>query len=174
MTYIRSNIRRKLRTKRAVIIAGLALVGGIAAACGGASPSASQIATTNGNAPWMTTPSARSSSGAAQVVNVTIQDVVTPDGSEPAFVGTNGKGAADLFSVTAGKEVQVVVVNKDAMPHTFTVSQLGLNVTIAPKATTKFSFVAKTAGNYSWYCAIPCGSWVMSHTGYMKGDFQAT
>ncbi len=159
-------------TKQAVTIAGLALVGGIAAACGGTTSSANQMATMNGNAPWMTIPSANQGSAPGQVLNVTIEDITTPQGSQPAFVGPNGKGAADLFSATAGKEVQVVVQNKDAMPHTFTVTQLGLNVTIAPEGTAKFSFTAKTAGTYAWYCAIPCGSWVMSNPGYMKGDFK--
>lgn len=169
---IGSNATRKQWTVRAGTVVGLVLIGGFAAACGTTTPSASQMATMEGNAPWMTTPSANSSSSPSQVVNVTIEDITTPDGSEPAFVGPNGKGAADLFSATAGKEVQVVVTNKDAMPHTFTVTQLGLNVTIAPEATTKFTFVAKTGGTYTWYCAIPCGSWVMSNAGYMKGDFK--
>lgn len=108
------------------------------------------------------------------MIDVKISDITTPEGSEPAYIGPNGKGAADLFTVKAGTAVQVVVKNADAMPHTFTVPQLGLNVTIAPMATVKFSFSAKTAGTYSWYCAVPCGSWVMSHAGYMKGDFKVT
>ena len=153
-------------------IAGLALIGGIAAGCGSASSSAGQVATVDGNAPWMTTPSANSGSGPGEVVNLTIQDISTPEGSEPAYIGPNGQGAADLFSAAVGKEVQVVVVNKDAMPHTFTAPDLGLNVTISPESTTKFTFVAKTAGTFSWYCSIPCGSWVMSNAGYMKGDFK--
>ncbi len=172
MIQIGANMKKRLFTRQAATIAGLAVIGGIAAACGGASTAASQVATVDGNAPWMTTPSANGASGSAQVINLTIQDVTTPQGPQPAFVGPNGKGAADLFSVSAGKQVQVVVANKDAMPHTFTVADLGLNITIAPEATTKFSFTAKAAGTYSWYCAIPCGSWVMSNPGYMKGDFK--
>ncbi len=168
----KSSSTRSLLMRTAGAAAGLVFAGGIAAACGGAAPSAMQVATVDGNAPWMTTPSANSSSSPAQVVNLTIEDITTPEGSEPAYIGPNGKGAADLFSASAGKEVQVVVTNKDAMPHTFTVSQLGLNVTIAPEGTAKFTFVAKTAGTYTWYCAIPCGSWVMSNVGYMKGDFK--
>lgn len=150
----------------------LALIGVIAAGCGGTSQSANKVPTIAGNAPWMTVISANSGSGQGKVVNVSIGDQSTPEGSEPAYVGSSGKGTADLFTVKVGQEVQVVVENKDAMPHTFTVAQLGLNVTVAPEATTKLSFVAKTAGTYSWYCAIPCGSWVMSHAGYMKGYFK--
>lgn len=169
---ISSKTRKSGWAKRAGIIAGLALIGGFAAACGGTASSVSQVATVEGNAPWMTTPSANSGSGPGEVVNLTIQDISTPEGSEPTYIGPNGQGAADLFTAAVGKEVQVVVTNKDAMPHTFTAPDLGLNVTISPESTTKFTFVAKTAGTFSWYCSIPCGSWVMSNAGYMKGDFK--
>lgn len=153
----------------------LVLAGGISvASCSSSAATSNHIPMVNGNAPWMTTPSHVSASGGGQVIDVKISDITTPEGSEPAYIGPNGKGAADLFTVKAGTTVQVVVENTDAMPHTFTVPQLGLNVTIAPMATAKFSFSAKTAGTYSWYCAVPCGSWVMSHAGYMKGDFKVT
>ncbi len=169
---MRSETVKRTFVRSVGAVAGVVLMGGLATACDTYVPSASNVATVQGNAPWMATPSANSSSGPAQVVNLTIEDINTPQGSQPAYVGPNGKGAPDLFTAAVGKEVQVVVVNKDAMPHTFTVAQLGLNITIAPEATTKFTFVAKTAGVYSWYCSIPCGSWVMSNAGYMKGDFQ--
>ncbi len=169
---IASKTKRCRWAKGVETIAGLALIGGFAAACGSTASSAGQVATVDGNAPWMTTAPANSGSGSGEVVNLTIQDISTPEGSEPAYIGPNGQGAADLFSAAVGKEVQVVVVNKDAMPHTFTAPDLGLNVTISPESTTKFTFVAKTAGTFSWYCSIPCGSWVMSHAGYMKGDFK--
>lgn len=171
---MRSDTLKRTFVKGMGAVAGVALLGGLATACDTYTPSASNVATVEGNAPWMTTPSANSSSGPATVVNLTIENINTPEGSEPTYIGPNGKGAADLFSVPAGKEIQVVVDNKSAMPHTFTVAQLGLNIAIAPEATAKFTFTAKAAGTYSWYCSIPCGSWVMSHAGYMKGDFKVT
>jgi heme/copper-type cytochrome/quinol oxidase subunit 2 len=122
----------------------------------------------------MTNPSQASNSANAQVINLQISNVSTPEGLEPAYIGPKGKGAADIFTVKVGTEVEVVVKNSDAMPHTFTVPQLGINISIAPMTTTKFNFTAKTSGTYSWYCAVPCGSWVMSHVGYMKGYFKVT
>ena len=110
-------------------------------------------------------------SGSAQTIDLTIKDVKTPEGSEPAYVGPGGVGAASLFTAAAGKPVQVVVDNKDSMPHTFTVPSVGLNETIAPDATTKFTVTPGSAGSVTWYCSVPCGSWVMSHAGYMRGSF---
>ncbi|HUY30782.1 MAG TPA: cupredoxin domain-containing protein [Acidimicrobiales bacterium] len=113
----------------------------------------------------------QSASGeAGNVVDLVIKDVATPEGSEPAYVGPSGVGAAALFTATAGERVTIVVRNEDAMPHTFTSPGLGLNVSIGPGGTTTFAFVAKSAGTYPFDCAVPCGSWVMSHTGYMQGD----
>lgn len=105
-----------------------------------------------------------------EVVALTIENVKSPEGSEPAFVGPGRKpGAAVLFSVTAHAEVKVVVVNHDSGPHTFTAPGLGVNVTLAAGAKTTFQFAAPGAGTYVWYCEVPCGPWVMSHPGYMKG-----
>ena len=68
----------------------------------------------------------------------------------------------------------VVVDNKDAMPHTFTASGIGVNQSIAPGTTTTFTFTPSSAGTFSWYCAVPCGGWVMSHDGYMRGNVTVT
>lgn len=160
--------------KQAGILA-LVVVGGVSvAACGEGAVNYGNMPMMNGNAPWMTSPSQASNSANAQVVDVQISDVSTSEGTEPAYIGPNGKGAADIFTIKAGTEVQLVVKNGDAMPHTFTVPQLGINLSVAPMATAKLNFTAKTSGTYSWYCAVPCGSWVMSHDGFMKGYFKVT
>ena len=117
--------------------------------------------------------SSGSGSSSSQVIDLTIKDVKTPEGSEPAYVGPSGTGAAVLFHSPAGKTVTVTVKNTDSMPHTFTVPNLNLNEDIGPNATVRFSFSAP-AGTYSWYCQVPCGNWVMSHVGYMKGSFTIT
>ncbi len=148
--------------------AGLALS---LSACS-STPQYSTVATVTGNAPWTTQPP---KPGAPNVViKLDIKDVSTPEGQEPAYVGAGGVGAASLFSIKAGEKVEVDVNNQDSMPHTFTVDSLNLHATINPMATSSFTFVAKTAGTYSWYCEVPCGSWVMSNLGYMKGTFEVT
>lgn len=83
------------------------------------------------------------------------------------------------FTVRAGARVRVTVVNYDTMPHSFTSSSLGgsqlINQTIpAGSATTPskttFTFIApRSPGRYSWWCAMPCDPWAMSHDGYMRG-----
>ncbi len=109
-------------------------------------------------------------SGAASTVSVVIRNVPTPEGPEPAFVGPSGVGSATLFTAKVGTTLKVTVKNENSMPHTFTSPTLNLSVTIAPDATTTFTVTAKTAGTFSYWCNIPCGGWVMSHNGYMRGD----
>lgn len=59
--------------------------------------------------------------------------------------------------------------------HTFTVPELHLNVPIAPKSRTTFTFHTGDAGTYTWQCMDPCGTgstgWggAMVSTGYMRG-----
>ncbi|MHB8317635.1 MAG: cupredoxin domain-containing protein [Acidimicrobiales bacterium] len=117
-------------------------------------------------------PAPGSASGASATVDVVIRNVSTPEGSDPAFVGPGGVGAATLFSVTAGQSVKVVVKNEDSGPHTFTSPGLGLSVFIGPQTTKTFTFTPKVAGTFAWRCEIPCGPWVMGHAGYMEGDVE--
>lgn len=182
-------------TRRAGLAGTLVVLGGLGmAACGGGTTNAVRSGTTPygataskvgpvssaepppatiGGHPWFsgsTSATSKGSSTGATVVHVTIESVKTPQGSEPAYVGPSGTvGAPSLFSVKAHAQVEVVVDNHDTGPHTFTAPSLGLNVTIGPDATVTFSFDAPGAGTYTWYCEVPCGSWVMSHVGYMKG-----
>ncbi len=79
------------------------------------------------------------------------------------------------FSVKPGATVRVTVYNYDEGEHSFTSSGLGTNVTIAAgseakPAVTTFTFRApQRAGRYTWYCALPCDPWAMSHNGFMRG-----
>ena len=131
------------------------------------------IPSSTGNAPW-TTQAVDLSAGNSVTINLVIKDVTTPEGPEPAYVGQNGVGAANLFSVKANVLVKVTIDNQDAMPHTFSVPSLGLNIAVNPLSKSKFTFEAKTVGTLDWDCEVPCGSWVMSHAGYMKGEFSVT
>ena len=78
------------------------------------------------------------------------------------------------FGVTAGQKATVTVTNWDDAPHTFTAPKLGLSVLIPgarngkPSVTT-FSFTAKKAGAYDWWCAAGCDPWAMSRLGFMRG-----
>ena len=105
-----------------------------------------------------------------EAVHITIQDVSTPDGSEPAFVGPNGVGAGTLFTAHVGKPVVMTVVNHSTTMHSFTAPGLGVNKMIAVGATVTIKFTPKKAANaISWSCVLPCGDYAMSQIGYMKG-----
>ncbi|MHB8262581.1 MAG: cupredoxin domain-containing protein [Acidimicrobiales bacterium] len=78
------------------------------------------------------------------------------------------------FTVKSGEHVDVTVTNFSTDTHTFTSSQLRLNVIIHPGShlnphATTFQFVAPKAGTYYWHCTMPCG-WGMHHLGYMMGE----
>jgi heme/copper-type cytochrome/quinol oxidase subunit 2 len=107
--------------------------------------------------------------GPELVVHITIRDVATPEGSEPAYVGPAGVGAASLFSVRAGTEVVLEILNDSGMPHTFTVPSLGLDAPVAPSGVSVVRFTPRHPGRLVWFCDVPCGAWVMSHQGYMRG-----
>lgn len=113
---------------------------------------------------------AAAASPAQASVKLVIENVSTPQGSEPAFVGPNGAGKPVLFSLHAGTTTEVTLVNKTEEPHTFTSSALGVNVTVPPgPATVHFSIHPKAPGKASWDCSVPCGAWVMAQAGYMIG-----
>ncbi len=152
--------------------------GAVAPAPAPATTTAPAPATTTAPAPATTTaapaaaggPSEKNEGDAAHVtVSLTIENIKTAGGQQPAYVGPNGVGADTLFSVTAGQSVTVSVKNEDSGFHTFTAPDLGLAVTIKPLATTTFTFRPSAAGSYQWKCEIPCGGWVMDHVGYMTG-----
>jgi hypothetical protein len=105
-------------------------------------------------------------------VPISIRMVSTPDGQEPAYVGPGGVGARSLFTAKAGEPVTLVVDNDSGMPHTFTVSALGLNASVGPSAEgLRITFTPHRPGSYFWQCLVPCGPWTMSHVGYMEGYF---
>jgi len=104
-----------------------------------------------------------------------------PDGKlHDAFTPCN-------FTVYAGQQVNLIIVNYDNGEHTFTSPSLGVNFVIPPSNETGvptvsvFQFNEANVGVYRWYCAYPCdtdaGGWAMTtgsdgqpgQIGYMGG-----
>ena len=104
-----------------------------------------------------------------------------PDGKlHDAFTPCN-------FTVYAGQEVDLTIVNYDSGEHTFTSPSLGVNFIVPPSNVTgvptvsNFQFDEATVGVYRWYCTYPCdtdaGGWAMTtgsdgqpdQIGYMGG-----
>jgi len=104
-----------------------------------------------------------------------------PDGNlHDAFTPCN-------FTVYAGQEVDLTIVNYDSGEHTFTSPSLGVNFIVPPSnvigvpTVSNFQFDETTVGVYRWYCTYPCdtdaGGWAMTtgsdgqpdQIGYMGG-----
>jgi len=109
-----------------------------------------------------------------QAVRVVIKDVSTGDEPGPALVGPNGVGAKTLFTAHVGRPVVMTVVNHSTTMHSFTVKGLGVNAFVVVGATVTVKFTPKKAGAVSWICVPPCGDWVMSEDGYMKGSVKVS
>ena len=82
------------------------------------------------------------------------------------------------FRVLAGVPVRITVVNYDDVPHSFTSPTLHLNKIVpaakgAKPGKVTFTFTAKRAGTYLWWCATPCDPWAMRHSEYMRGYVKA-
>ena len=118
------------------------------------------------------------------MVDTALQTQVTLRIDPPPLGGTYGSDgevqdnySPAFFSVPAGKTIHVRVENYDTVAHTFTAPMLGLNVWIhrggSHPSVTSFSFTAPSAGNYFWFCAIPCDPYSMATPGYMEGEVRA-
>ena len=132
-------------------------------ACGGSGGSSSLPGDNLGNPPAV-------SSG------VTINYKVT--GADDGDVGPDGKKhdtfkTLDPTSIKVGQSVTLNFSNTDDMPHSFTLPDLGINVTIpgamnGMMGTASYTFTADKAGNYRWFCAVPCDTdnagWAMTMT----------
>lgn len=122
-----------------------------------------------------------------------------PLGQPGQNAGTNSAGVAALYNVTGTvgnveKVINDTNVNSTlngqiqisggqtvsnladfGVSHTFTVSQLGLNVPLPPTSTVVTNLYFTHQGTYQWQCEAPCGSgptgWggAMSTAGWMMG-----
>jgi plastocyanin len=54
----------------------------------------------------------------------------------------------DTITVKPGQTVELTLVNKGKLPHTFTVPDLSIEVQMLPGETNKFTFTAPKAGEY--------------------------
>ena len=119
----------------------------------------------------------------AHAVKVQHVRIVIKSDDEHGKKGSDGKWHDSFlpanFKVHKGAKVVVTVKNFDDMPHSFTSPSLHVNKVIkAAKdvkngkvkgVTTRFSFKAKRAGKFLWWCNKPCDPWAMAHVGFMRG-----
>lgn len=157
----------------ATLVAGLVLAGGFV--IGTAAGVGAAWHATDPPGPARAVPAA-AGTPKASTIHLLIKDVKTPVGEEPAYIGPSGVvGKAVLFQANAGTKTSVTIVNKSQVPHSFTSSALGVNVTVPPgPSTVHFTIDPKKPGKLAWRCTFPCGAWVMAHVGYMQGFVDVT
>jgi len=70
----------------------------------------------------------------------------------------------DHITVYAGDNVDVSILNPGDDPHTFTITELGVNQAIKGNGSSHTSFIAEKVGTYRFFCSIP------EHSPYMSGE----
>jgi plastocyanin len=83
-----------------------------------------------------------SSSGGSNAVNVTI-------------TATEFKFDPNTITASAGQTVNVTLVNKGTVKHTFVIDATKTLITADPSQTATGSFTAPAAGTYQFYCDQP-------------------
>ena len=68
------------------------------------------------------------------------------------------------ITVYQGDNVDVTIVNPGDDPHTFTISDLGVNTAIKGNGQAHTSFIAEKVGTFRYYCTIA------EHYPYMSGE----
>ena len=78
----------------------------------------------------------------------------------------NSSQGASGIQVTGGQSVSSLPV--DAIAHTFTIPQLGINIPVGPSSTVTAYFTLNQTGTFSWFCMSMCGSGPAGLSGAME------
>jgi hypothetical protein len=109
-------------------------------------------------------------------VTGTIGNIVTMINASSATGSTPSTGSSNT-SMAQNWEMNVSFIQPSLISHTFTVSQLKLNIPIEGGFTEIAKFYVNSTGAYMWQCMSPCGTgasgWggAMSTSGWMTGTF---
>lgn len=60
------------------------------------------------------------------------------------------------FQIAVGHHIEVTLINTDTRPHTFTMEALGVDVTVLPGQTVRFTISAPRYGDYVYLSTDPC------------------
>jgi len=75
----------------------------------------------------------------------------------------------DLIEVNQGDRVNLTIINEDDYDHGIAIEAFGVSQRIPAKGVIKISFVATQAGEFTFYCSVPCGDGVVD--GVKRGHF---
>lgn len=67
----------------------------------------------------------------------------------------------DSINVQQGEKIAVTIVNEDEYDHGLAIDAFGVQQRIPAHQTVKIEFTATQAGDFQFYCFIPCGEGVV-------------
>jgi|SRR3989344_3676819 len=74
-----------------------------------------------------------------------------------------------LIEVNQGDTINLTIINEDDYDHGFTIEAFGISQRLPANETIKISFVATQAGEFTFFCSVPCGEGVVA--GVKRGHF---
>ncbi|MFQ5825953.1 MAG: cupredoxin domain-containing protein [Dehalococcoidia bacterium] len=75
-------------------------------------------------------------------------------GAEIVVSASYPKFAPSALTVAKGKAIRLKITSKD-MAHTFTIDELGINVTVGGGQTATSEIKVDKAGTFTFYCSVP-------------------
>lgn len=63
----------------------------------------------------------------------------------------------EIIEVNRGDRVKLTVINEDSYDHGLAVDAFGISQRMPAKETIRLEFVATQAGDFPFYCSVPCG-----------------
>ncbi len=83
------------------------------------------------------------------------EEVVPPEEAVVEMTAGEGYFEPDVIMVDQGQDVTVVIENVTEEDHTFTIDELGIDVSLVPGAQGEVTFTAAEEGSFEFYCDEP-------------------
>ena len=75
----------------------------------------------------------------------------------------------DLIEVNQGDRINMTIINEDDFDHGIAIEAFGVSQRIPARGTIQVGFVATQAGEFTFYCSVPCGEGIVE--GLKRGHF---
>ena len=75
----------------------------------------------------------------------------------------------ERIEVNQGDRINLTIINEDDFDHGFSVDAFGISQRIPAKSTIHISFVVTQAGEFTYFCSVPCGEGIVD--GVKRGHF---
>jgi heme/copper-type cytochrome/quinol oxidase subunit 2 len=67
----------------------------------------------------------------------------------------------ELIEVNRGDRIKMTVINEDDYDHGIAIDAFGITQRMPANSTVKVEFVATQAGDFPFYCSVPCGEGIV-------------